>query len=89
MLLIKIGEVKKPLEARLKGPEMLIKIRRPDYPEQSLILSASPLLGSIVTKLLIASWVGTHSFSRQEPTVSHFAWQSNKALLFYITQNYL
>ena len=30
---------------------------------------------------------GTHSFRGQEPTVSPFAWQSNKAILFYFTQN--
>ena len=28
-MIIKGGAVKKPLEARLKGPEKLIKIRRP------------------------------------------------------------
>ena len=28
-----------------------------------------------------------HSFVRQEPTVSPFAWQSNKAIVFYLTQN--
>ena len=31
--------------------------------------------------------VGTHSFSRQESTVSPFAWKSNKAGLFYFTQS--
>ena len=30
---------------------------------------------------------GTHSFSRQEAAMSPFAFQSNKALLFYFTQN--
>ena len=28
-----------------------------------------------------------HSFERQDPTVSPFAWQSNKAIVFYLTQN--
>ena len=32
--------------------------------------------------------VGTHSVLRQEPTVSPFVWQSNKAILFYFTQSY-
>ena len=31
--------------------------------------------------------VGTHSFWGHEPAVSPFAWQSNKAILFYFTQN--
>ena len=26
---------------------------------------------------------GTHSFPRQEPTVSAFTWQSNKAIFFF------
>ena len=34
---------------------------------------------------ILSKW--GHSFSRQEPTVSPFAWQSNKAILFYFTQN--
>ena len=29
--------------------------------------------------------VGTYSFSRQEPAVPLFAWQSSKAILFYFT----
>ena len=31
--------------------------------------------------------VGTRNFERQESVVSPFAWQSNKAILFYFTQN--
>ena len=44
---------------------------------------------TVAVKLLVKSfWVGTHSFSeRQETTVSFFAWQSNKAILFYFTKN--
>ena len=34
-----------------------------------------------------SSRVGTHSFSEQEPAGSPSAWQSNKAILFYFTQN--
>ena len=30
---------------------------------------------------------GTHRISKQDPSVYPFAWQSNKAILFYFTQN--
>ena len=32
-------------------------------------------------------WVRTHSFWGHEPAVSPFAWQNNKAILFFFTQN--
>ena len=45
-LLVKGEAAKKPLEARLKGPEKRIKIGRPTTwdPAYNLILSATPLL---------------------------------------------
>ena len=79
---------------RLKGPEKLIKIRRPPElrlkecrPCSTLILSETPPLNHCSKTLIKSSRVGTHSFSRQKPRVSPFAWQSNKAILFYFTQN--
>ena len=82
-LLIKRGAAK-PLDARLKGQEKGIKIRRPT------IWDPQHHPWTIAIKLFIkSSWVETHSFLRQEPTVSSFAWQSDKAVLFYFTQNSL
>ena len=93
-LLIKGGAAMKPSEARLKGPEKLIKIKRPPEmrlrqcrPCSTLILSETPPLNHCYKTLIKSSPVGTHSFSRQEPYVFPFAWQSNKAILFYFTQN--
>ena len=36
-----------------------------------------------------ASQTGTHSFWGQEPALSPIAWQSNTAILFYFTQNFV
>ena len=47
-----------------------------------------PHSGSTVMKLLSKfTQIGNHSFPGQEPTVSLFAWESSKAILFYFTQN--
>ena len=49
-----------------------------------------PYPGSIAVKLLTkCSQVGTHRFPGHEPTMFPFAWQSNKAIHFYFTQNCL
>ena len=66
-------------------PETRLKECRPcKHPN----LVSKPPPWTIAIKLFIkSSWVGTHSFLGQEPAVSPFAWQSNKAILFYFTQN--
>ena len=54
----------------------------------TLILSATPPLNHCYKLLNKSSRVGTHGFSgRGQLTVSLFAWQSNKAIHFYSTQN--
>ena len=59
---------------------------RPDWrcagPAHTLILISNPTL-----ELLTSSWFETHSFEGQELAVSPFAWQSNKAILFYFTSH--
>ena len=77
-LLITGGAARKPPEMRLRKWK---SCTRPNLVRDST-------LGPVVIKPFIrSSGVGTHSFSRQEPAVSPFAWQSNKAILFYFTQN--
>ena len=76
-LLIKRGAAK-PLDARLKGQEKGIKIRRPT------IWNSQHHPWTIAIKLFIkSSWVGTHSFLRQEPTVSSFAWRYSCSFLLH------
>ena len=87
-LLIREGAAKKPPEARLKGPEKLIKIKRSPETLHTPYSCQQPHPWTIAIKPLItSSWVETHSFRGQELSVSPFAWQSNKAILFYFTQN--
>ena len=82
------GAERKPPEARLKAPEKLIKLRRP--PETRLRECRPCTYPNLVSNsTLEPSQVGTHSFWGQEPAVSHFAWQSNKAILFYLTPNFV
>ena len=86
-------EFRRPLEARLKEPQKFnrrppgatLKEHRPcTYPNPD----HQPYPGSIAIKLLTRpSQVGTHCFPWHEPTMSPFAWQINKAIHFYFTQN--
>ena len=73
-LLIKGGADKKAPEARVKGPEKLIKIRRCDHrrPCTHPNLVRDPTLGKycFIKFLIKSSWLGTQSFLRQEPVVS-------------------
>ena len=94
-LLIKGETAKKPSEARLKELEKLIKIRRPNSSVsqeteirdcrscRTLILIGNPIL---VIKSSLNPPGLEHNFVRHEPPVSPFAWQSNKAILFYFTK---
>lgn len=60
-------------------------IRRPTtWDEGSAILLPWATVIKPVTKL---PWVGTHHFLRQESSVSTFAWQRNRAIFSYFTQN--
>ena len=80
-----IWQPREPEKLIRRTPEARLKECRP-CTHSNLI--SNPALEPIAIKLLTkASWVGTHSFLGQEPAVSPFAWQSNKALLFYFTQN--
>ena len=49
-------------------------------------LVRTPTLNHCYKPLIKSSGVEIHSFSRQKPSVS-LACQSNKAILFYLTQN--
>ena len=71
---------RRPLNARLKELEKLIK----RLPETRLKECRPCTHPEPYTK---SSWVGTHNFSRQGPTVSPFSWKSNKAILSYFTKN--
>ena len=80
---------RRPLNARLKELEKLIK-RLPEtrLKECRPCTHPEPYPWTITIKLLTkSSWVGTHNFSRQGPTVSPFSWKSNKAILFHFTKN--
>ena len=46
-----------------------------------------PTFDPLIKTLMKFSGEGTHSFSRQKPGVSPFAWQSSKAILFCFTHN--
>ena len=84
--------LKRPPEARLKEPEKFIR-RSPKTslrdcrPARTLTLSASlPLNHCHRTPHQILTGLDTQ-FLRHTPTVPPFAWQSNKAILSYFTQN--
>ena len=47
----------------------------------------TPSLNHETSYYLLQLWI--HNFLRQDPTVSPFVWQSNKAIHFYFTQNCL
>ena len=85
--------VNKSPEARLKGLEKLIKIRRPELrlssegPAHAIILSETPPLTYCYKILIKFSGVEMCNFSMLKCCVSLLAWQSNKAILFYFTQN--
>ena len=77
-LLTKGGAAKKPSEARSKGVQSLKTPKLCQQPH-SWTIAMKPLTKS--------SHLGMHSFSGQESAVAPFAWQSNKALIFYFTQS--
>ena len=77
-LLIKGEAAKKSSEARSKGVQSLKTPKTCQQPH-SWTIAMKPLTES--------SQVGMHSFSGQESTVAPFAWQSNKAIIFYFTQS--
>jgi len=80
---------RRPLNVRLKELEKLIK-RLPEVrlKECRPCTHPEPYPWTITIKLLTkSSWVGTHNFSGQGPTVSPFSWKSNKAIPFYFTKN--
>ena len=52
-------------------------------PVHPLILSETLSLNHFYKILIKFPHIGTHSFWGQEPTLSLFAWQSKKAILFY------
>ena len=69
--------IRRPPEARFKECR---PCTHPDFYQQ-------PCPWTIAVKLLTkSSWAGMQ-FLRHEPAVSPFSWQSNKAILFYVTQN--
>ena len=41
----------------------------------------------VIKPFITSSQGGTHSFLRQKPSVSPFAWRSDRAVLFYFPQN--
>ena len=45
------------------------------------------LSATLPSNSAISSQVGTHRFSGHDPASSPFAWQSNKAIIFYFIQN--
>ena len=93
-MLIKEGAARKPPEARLKGPEKLIKIRRPNHlrPCTHPNLVSNPALGNIVIKLLTTrSKLGHIVFrgrSQLRPSLPGRV-LNNKAILLYFTPNSL
>jgi len=82
---------RRPLEARLKEPQKFNRRTTWGQIKGTQALHTphhQPYPGSIAVKLLTkCSQVGTHRFPGHEPTMSPFAWQSNKAIHFYFTQN--
>ena len=56
-------------------------------PARTLILSETPPLNHCYKPSSNPPGLGHIVFPRQEPIVPPFAWQSNKAILLYFTQN--
>ena len=85
--------IRRPSEARLKEPQKLIR-RSPEarLKECRPCTHPDPYQQScpwtIAIKLLIKFPPGWDTVCEgHKPTVAPFAWQSNKAILFYFTQN--
>jgi len=86
---VTLKEPKKLISSSRRSPETRLQAWRPST-HPNLVSNHGPLHPpwTIAIKLLSkSSRVGTYSFSGQETSVSPFAWQSNKATLFYFTQN--
>ena len=88
---VKWGTVKKPTEARLKGPEKLIKISRlitwDEIKEVKTLLTTCscqrPHFWTAIIKTHIKySGFDTHNFLRQKHGGSLFAWQNKKDTLY-------
>ena len=78
------GQIKETTETH-QATETRLKEYRP-YTQSNPYQQPHPWITAIKLHTT-CSWIGTHRFSGQEPTVFLFDWQSNKTIHFYFTQN--